>query len=239
MTSDRHFLYRVLPPRQLLPTSRAALRLGISFQSAHYQAIFHELESLLRLARDLQLFVETEQRPARRSAALLISVGRRAMSVAGILASSLFSDVGSEFAQKSPSAANLKSGAQQTFSAVQQQLSAPGSIASGTSFPAQLTQLGQDLKSGNLAAAQADFSALRIAFPQSPSSQLRHHQAGRASSESGSSSASPSGMFTQSSADSDAMTAAMQAYSSLQQNPIDSALGSSLMAPASTFGIDA
>ncbi len=49
------------------------------------------------------------------------------MSVAGILASSLFANAGSQIAQKAPSAVNgLISGAQSTFAALQQGLSGTG-----------------------------------------------------------------------------------------------------------------
>lgn len=161
------------------------------------------------------------------------------MSVAGIFASSLFSDIGSEIAQKPPPTPSPNQGAQSTFSAVHRQLSSQGSTSGATSLSAQMTQLGQDLKSGNLPAAQADFSAIKTALAQDSSLHLRHRTAGPLSSDSSSSSAGSAGVFGQSGAGSDPLAAAMQAYSSLQQNPINSAFGSSLTTPASTFALDA
>jgi hypothetical protein len=163
------------------------------------------------------------------------------MSVAGIFASGLFSDIGSEIAQKPPSTPSPNQGAQSTFSAVHRQLSSQGSNsgAGATSLSAQMTQLGQDLKSGNLLAAQTDFSTIRTALAQDSSLHLRHRTAGPLSSESSATQAGSTGVFSQSGAGTDPLMAAMQAYSSLQQNPIDSAFGASLATPASTLAVDA
>jgi len=144
------------------------------------------------------------------------------MSVAGILASNLFSTAGSLIAQKPPSTAKGHNSAEQpSFAAEQQKLSTPGSSspAGATSLPAQLTQLGQDLQAGNLQSAQADFAAFRIALEHSPASHGKHSREG--------------------SGGSDPLSAAMQAYSSLQQSPAINGLSSSMMAPASAFAVDA
>ena len=96
-----------------------------------------------------------------------------------------------------------------------------------------MSQLGQDLNLGNLSAAQADYSALKIAIAQ-------HHtrlngQPGMATAAGGNSSsqAGASGNVT------DPLSAAMQAYGSLQQMAANGALSSSLINPSSTFSINA
>jgi hypothetical protein len=166
------------------------------------------------------------------------------MSVAGILASSLFSNAGSQIAQKAPGFASSiangfkaqsgnVTGAPSSFAAVQQKLSGSGA----TSLPTQMSQLGQDLSSGNLTAAQADFNNIQMTLSQSPASLLRHKQTQPVSS--GGSSPAGSANAQSGAGLSDPLTAALQAYSSLQQNPINGALSSSLMANPSTFSVNA
>jgi len=81
-------------------------------------------------------------------------------------------------------------------------------------------QLGQDLQSGNLAAAQSDFAKLRQDF-QAQSTQghhlHHHHQSGASSSDS---STAISQLFSQigSALQSGNLTAAQQAYSTMLQN---------------------
>ena len=163
------------------------------------------------------------------------------MSIAGILASNLFSEAGNQIAQKLPLSPNQASGAQSAFSALQQKLSNSGSTPTSgvTSLPAQLAQVGQDLKSGNLSSAQADFSAFKMTLAQSQTELLHRLHPGSASSgESGSQPGLP-GITSQAGAGSDPLTEAMLAYSSLQQNPTISGLSTSLSTPASTFSINA
>ena len=90
------------------------------------------------------------------------------MSVAGIFGSSLFANAISQVAQKLSPPASPNAGAQSAFAALHQGLlgATSNSSAGGTSVAGQLAQIGQDLKSGNLAAAQADFTAFKIAISQ-------------------------------------------------------------------------
>jgi hypothetical protein len=151
------------------------------------------------------------------------------MSVAGILASSLFSGVGSQIAHNSKGlGASLKSGnlssAQLDFSAIQQKLSALGSPA----LSAQMTQLGQDLSTGNVSAAKTDFNNVQSTLTHSVTSKL-HSMIPVATSSS-----SSSGQSTTSQ-----LTAALQAYSALQQNPLNGSLNNLMIANPSTFSISA
>jgi hypothetical protein len=149
------------------------------------------------------------------------------MSVAGILASSLFSSVGSHIAQKTPA---VSSATTDVFkSDLQQKLAAQGS-GTTASLPAQVTQLGQDLSSGNLPAAKGDFNNMVLAFTNGSASPM--HSQSRPTSINGSTSQSGQSQT-------DPMTAALQAYSALQQNPVNSALNSSLIAIPNTFTVQA
>ena len=163
------------------------------------------------------------------------------MSVAGMLASSLFSNASSLVSQKTSNAgasianafeSDLQtgnvSGAQSIFSALQQKLSAQGLTAAGSPAAAQISQLGQDLKSSNLVAAQSDFSNLQQTL--SHVSQPHHHQNG------GTSVGVSSHISNTTASDS---LAALQAYSSLQQNPENHTLGRLLSANTRGFSVEA
>jgi hypothetical protein len=153
------------------------------------------------------------------------------MSVAGILASSLFSHAGSYIAQKAGLGSGSKSGnistsTQPSFAAIQQKLEAlSGSSTNNSSLAGQITQLGSDLKTGNISAAQNDFNSMQTTLGHSTVAKL-HHQYGQATSADGSSLPSA----TQ-------MAAALQAYSSLQQNPLNVAANGTLMANPGTLSV--
>jgi hypothetical protein len=148
------------------------------------------------------------------------------MSVAGILASSLFSSVGSHIAQKTPAVSSATTDAFK--SDLQQKLAAQGSgtTSSAASLPAQVTQLGQDLSSGNLPAAKGDFNNMVLAFTNGSASPM--HSQSRPTSINGSTSQSGQSQT-------DPMTAALQAYSALQLNPVNS----SLITIPNTFAVQA
>jgi len=157
------------------------------------------------------------------------------MSIAGILAGNLFSGAGTQYASQTPRSPFGTSSVPSEFAALQQKLSQASSVAqpAASSVPSEMSQLGQDLNLGNLSAAQADYSALKIAIAQ-------HHtrlngQPGMATAAGGNSSsqAGASGNVT------DPLSAAMQAYGSLQQMAANGALSSSLINPSSTFSINA
>jgi len=167
------------------------------------------------------------------------------MSVAGILASSLFSNPLSQVAQRSPGASGLgstskpgnASGAQSFFADLQQKMSAPSTNSAGpTSLSGQMTQLGNDLKSGDIGSAQTDFSNLKNTLLQGPGSQLNGLLTApkpvRATNLSATSSPTSS-----SGSPSNPLTAAWQAYSSLQQNPLNSALSSSMLSNALNINV--
>src|ERR1017187_2961465 len=176
------------------------------------------------------------------------------MSVAGILASSIFSGLGSQAAQKSTSAGSSiestfdsdlqsgnVSGAQSIFSALQQKMLAQSSgstTATRSALSSQLAQLGQDLKSSNLTAAQSDFATIRSNVSNDLRSRL-HHQSG-ASSQDGSSATNASSLSSQAGSGSQSsMTAALQAYSAMQLNPLNASLNSSMIGNPSTFAVNA
>jgi hypothetical protein len=163
------------------------------------------------------------------------------MSVAGILASGLFSNAISHAGKQSPSPANLKTGAQSVFGTLQQNLLGSGSSSSaaGTSVTAQLSQVGQDLSSGNLPAAQADFSAFKVTLAQHVGQLLNHSQSGSAPSAGSSSSSGASSESSLLGSGNDPLAAAMLAYGSLQQGAINGALNASVSPTASTFSINA
>ena len=85
--------------------------------------------------------------------------------------------------------------------------------AGGNSLSTQVTQLGSDLKSGNLGAAQSDFTDLRRTFA--------HLKADSGAQESD--------------AQNNAHIAAIAAYSALQQSAYSSALNLSMPGGASSF----
>jgi hypothetical protein len=162
------------------------------------------------------------------------------MSVAGILASSLFTNAVSQATQKSSSAASKNTDTKSAFGTLQQGLlaSSSNSSSSGTSVTGQLSQVGEDLESGNLTAAQADFSTLKTTLAQYWT-QMLHSSTGQASSGSNGSSSSSSGQSSLSSASSDPLAGAMLAYGSLQQSQTGGALNASMLPTASTFSITA
>jgi hypothetical protein len=157
------------------------------------------------------------------------------MSVAGILASSLFSGAGAHIAQNAMGLGSaLKSGntstAQSDFAAIQQKLAALGSSSTGsTSLGSQMTQLGQDLKSGNLSAAQSDYSTFQTSLLHTLTSK---HQSSNPVAATGSTTTAGQLSNTQ-------LTAALQAYSALQQNPLNGTLNSSLIANPNSLSIQA
>jgi hypothetical protein len=162
------------------------------------------------------------------------------MSVAGILGSSLFANAVSQVAQKLlPSAGSMNTGAQSVFGALQQGLleSGPNASTAGTTVTGQLSQISQDLKSGNLPAAQADFTAFKTTIAQDVTQMLRHSPTGPVSNAGNSLSRGVSGR--PSSIGSDPLAAAMLAYGSLQQSPIGGGLNSSVLPPGSTISITA
>jgi hypothetical protein len=126
--------------------------------------------------------------------------------------------------------------AQSDFSSLQQllptgqqsSLLTPASgVQSSNPLATAVSQLAQDLKSGNLAAAQSDFAAvqqdLQQASPQLGAAHGRHHHHHQSDTDSGQSSSQPnstSTLFGQLGQDlqSGNLSAAQQAYSSLQQD---------------------
>jgi hypothetical protein len=143
------------------------------------------------------------------------------MSVAGILASSLFSNAISQIAQKSPTATN-KPGLPSDFATIQQEFAEQPAQASGSALsPSPITLLGQGLASGNLPISLAGAGNISTSSPITGSS---------------SNSASKSGQNTDFSTD--PLSAAWQAYSSLQGNPLNSALSKSLLASGNSLSIN-
>jgi hypothetical protein len=168
------------------------------------------------------------------------------MSVAGILASSLFSNPLSQVAQQSPGASGLGSaskpgnakGAQSFFADLQQKMSAPSAnSAAPTSLSGQMTQLGNDLKSGDIGSAQADFSNLKNSLLQGPGSQLNHLLTIPKPIRGTNLSASTAPTSGSGNLPSNPLTDAWQAYSSLQQNPLNSALSSSVLSNALNINV--
>ena len=158
------------------------------------------------------------------------------MSVAGILASSIFSNPLSQMGQKPSSIA--KSNSPKIPFDLGASLTKPSTQVSGltgntSTLSTQITHLGQDLSGGNLPAAQADFSNLQLI--------LSHHMPSTTLQLTGTGSSGSPGINTgQPTADpqSTVLNAAFQAYSSLQQNPINSALNSSMLANNNNLSID-
>ena len=163
------------------------------------------------------------------------------MSVAGILASSLFANAVSQVAHKLSTAASPNTDAQSVFGALQQGLLAAGSNSSsgGTSVPATLSQVGKDLESGNLPAAQADFTAFKTTLAQYRTQMLLHSSTGQTSSGGNGSSSGASNQSCLFGSSSDPLAAAMLAYGSLQQGQSGGALNASVLPTANTFSITA
>jgi hypothetical protein len=163
------------------------------------------------------------------------------MSVAGIFGSSLFANAVSQVAQKLVPAANQNTGSQSVFGALQQKLleSGSNSSAGGTSPTGQLAQIGQDLASGNLPAAQADFTAFKTTLAQDLTQALHHSPAKPVSSAGNNLASGASGEASLFGAGSDPLAAAMLAYGSLQQGSLSGALSASAMPVASTFSASA
>ena len=167
------------------------------------------------------------------------------MSVAGILASSIFSNPLSQMGQKSPSTAKGNGSSSDSSkipfdlgaSFAKPSTQASGSTGDASSLSAQMTHLGQDLNAGKLSAAQSDFSNLRlIASHHVPSvvSHLPNQSTGTGASGSlGTNTGQPTA-----DPQSNALTAAWQAYSSLQGNPLNSVLNGSMLANNSNLSID-
>ena len=170
------------------------------------------------------------------------------MSVAGILASSIFSNPLSQMGQKSPSTAkglnpnhSSSDSAKIPFdlgaSFAKPSTQASGSTGDASSLSAQMTHLGQDLSGGNLSAAQSDFSNVRLILSHHIPSVVSHQPI----QSTGTGTSGSSGINTgQPTADrqSNALTAAWQAYSSLQHNSINSVLNGSMLANSSNLSID-
>ncbi|MBB6144986.1 hypothetical protein HNQ77_002942 [Silvibacterium bohemicum] len=160
------------------------------------------------------------------------------MSVAGILASSLFSSFGSHQTQKPSGTSSSKtesfesdlqsgnlSGAQSMFSILQQKLTAQGLNVSGSAVSSEMTQLGSDLKSGNITAAKGDYATLKQTLSHNNGvSQTQHPK---------STGALQSAVESQS----NQLTVALQAYGSLQQNPLVSGQSNSLLPNSSSLGL--
>ena len=100
-------------------------------------------------------------------------------------------------------------------------------------YKQDMQQLGQDLQSGNLLAAQSDFAALQAAFSQS------------ATTTASSSTASTSNPITQAmnqlatDLQSGNLSAAQQSYATLQQQLQQFALGSGALSSESPFSAQA
>lgn len=156
------------------------------------------------------------------------------MSVAGILAGNFLAGLGTQYAQPSQ-LSPINTNASSAFAAIQQKLSASGSAASSSAAPisSELSKLGQDLQLGNLSAAEADYTALKLAISQ------RHAQLSGQSGNTINGNSNQQGASGTSGASSDPLAAAMQAYSALQQDASAGALSSSLINPISTFSINA
>jgi hypothetical protein len=169
------------------------------------------------------------------------------MSIAGILSSSLFSSNSQALSPQQQfqkefqrlgqalQSGNL-SAAQSDFATLQQTSSSPSASASTSSPIAQaFSQLGKDLQSGNLSAAQQDFSKIQQdTQSQSPQAHHHHHHHGGG----GGSSSSQSTLaleFAQLGQDLQAgnVSAAQQAYSSVQQSFL--AFGANSSTTASTL----
>lgn len=129
------------------------------------------------------------------------------MSVAGIFASSLFSNALSQFGQKASTAVG-QSGAGSGFAAIQQELSNLSSPVSGTdTLSTAITQSGQNFTHGHAPGVPTQTGTSTITAPTSSNESLIQ----------------PGKLGRESSLSTDPLAAAWQAYSSLQ-NPVNSML---------------
>jgi hypothetical protein len=186
---------------------------------------------------------------------IVVQFSRRSiMSIAGVLASSLFSGIGSQKVQNTLKLMQSKVGlyepniktsdAQSTFESLQQSLMEkdPGGTPSSTIPPqGEVTQPGPGLTSGSLAAANGGSSPLQGVLPHNHLSHSHLHGLIQASGVDGNSGSTISAMLGQidPSLQLGQLSVAQQAYSSLQQSLSGSALNSSLMTGASSFNVDA
>jgi hypothetical protein len=122
------------------------------------------------------------------------------------------------------------SGAQSFLSTLQTKLSSGNSGAAGSAISAQVTQVSNDLKAGNLNAAQADFSQLKLAMTQQkngltapPSSNGTRLREVLAQTIAGSGDASGPSL------------AALESYNSLQQSAFAGAVNLSMPANVPSF----
>jgi hypothetical protein len=200
-----------------------------------------------RLASDLQLYWAARQGFANGNPSHISKSGDTVMSIAGILASSLFSSPQSQLAQQSPGAngpgsasqSGNASGAQSFFGDLQQKLSAQGTSSAGpTSLSGQMNQLGSDLESGNIGSAQTDFSHLKLTLLPGPGLQSNHLQTVPKPFRGTNLSATSAPASSSGSLPSNPLAAAWQAYSSLQQNPLNSALSNSALTQANSLNIN-
>ncbi len=111
-------------------------------------------------------------------------------------------------------------GAQSFLSALQQKLSLGASGGTGTGTSAQIAQVSNDLTSGNLTAARADFSHLQSTLAQ------QHHAPGASGANNGSS------------ASSEGSLAALASYNALQQGAFNSAVNLSMPGNSPSFSIN-
>jgi hypothetical protein len=187
------------------------------------------------------------------------------MSVSGIAGSSIFAGYNSTAVQnkfqqiqqgfqqlgQDLSSGNL-SEAQTDFSALQQLLpSQQQSATTGTAASSQagnplsqaISQLGQDLKAGNLSAAQSDFTTIQQDLKQGTVSGHRHHHLHAENSQASGQQSGPATLFGDLGQElqSGNLTAAQQTYSALQQdflqfsggNPSSGAGGSNISSSSS------
>ncbi len=179
------------------------------------------------------------------------------MSIAGI-ASSLFSQINNlqntqqatvqnEFQQLAQDlqAGNLTQ-AQSAFAALQQ--NAPAGAVSGSPLSQAFSVLGQDLQSGNLTGAQQAFSNIQQDFQQAAQQTGQghhHHHHVQDSQNSSTSSSQPTNPVTQlfntlgQDLQSGNLTAAQQAYASLQQDMQLFDAGSSALASSAPLQVSA
>jgi predicted helicase len=172
------------------------------------------------------------------------------MSVSGISSSSLFDLLGTESAQsqklqleqeiqqlgKDLSAGNL-SAAQADFATLQKdapQATAAASSASNNPIAQAFQKLAQDLQSGNLSAAQQDFSTIQQDVQAQSGGGHHHHSHGQNSS--GTQQNPIAQLFSElgQALQSGNLTAAQQAYTTLQQDFQSASGGASSSAPASS-----
>jgi hypothetical protein len=180
----------------------------------------------------------------------LIKKGDFCMSVSGISSSSRFDLLGTESAQsqkqqlqqeiqqlgKDLSAGNL-SAAQADFATLQKdapQATAAASSASNNPIAQAFQKLAQDLQSGNLSAAQQDFSTIQQDVQAQSGGGHHHHSRGQDSS--GAQQNSIAQLFSElgQALQSGNLTAAQQAYTSLQQDFQSTSGSASPNTPASS-----